>query len=428
MMENTVGPIDAISGSTPAAGRRRLPVWAMGLTNMPTGFVFGFVSTTMGILLSARGVPVAQVGTISFIAFSPCFWAWTLSPVLDIRFTKRAYAFALVVASAVLLAGTLLAIGNLTLFTVLLTVSCTAICLYSTAISGLMPDILHESEYDAAGGWVNVSYLGLAGLFGAMAVVLVRHLPLGAAAVVLALLVVAPAVILLPMFPTPVRPEGTLGKNFSAMVRDLRRVAHEGRIWMGLLLFLVPVGGYALTNLFSTLGRDFNASENLVTWLNGPLVGIVCALGCLLAIVLSKYVKRRTVYLGAGVCAGFIAVAMGLLPHTALVYAAGLLLYNFCQGFSYSMMNALEFDIVGARNALAGTMIAVMTASANVPISAMTYVDGHVHDRLGLRAMFFINGGSVLATIVVLMMVLPWFDRKVKLRSSSRDEGNVLIG
>ena len=84
--------------------KRKLPVWAMGLANMPTGFVYGFISTTFGILLVSRGVSVGKVGAISAIAFSPTFWAWVFSPMLDVRFTKKAYAYGLATTAALLLA------------------------------------------------------------------------------------------------------------------------------------------------------------------------------------------------------------------------------------------------------------------------------------------------------------------------------------
>jgi PAT family beta-lactamase induction signal transducer AmpG len=406
-------PHDAVeSGALRSEGApRRLPVWALGLANTPTGFVFGFISTAMGILLAARHVPVARVGEISAIAFSPCFWAWTLSPVLDVRFTKRAYGYFFATLAALLLGTALFVIGNLTLFTIALTASCASVVLYSTAVGGLMPDILANSEYDVASGWVNVANLGAAGIFGAAAVGLVRTLPLPAVAVLLVLAVMAPVLLLLPRFPAAPRPEGSLAANFAAMARDLRRVAREGRIWIGLLIFLVPVGGFALTNLFSTLGSDFGAGEKSVTLLNGPGVAVACSVGCLLAIPLCRRWKRRTVYLAAGVGAALVSGAMGFLPHTMAVYLAGVLAYNLCQGFNYTAMIALEFDIVGPRNALAGTMIAVMTASANVPISTMTYIDSRAHDAHGLHAMFMVDSLSALGTIVVLMLVLPLLDR-----------------
>ena len=405
--------------ATPAAAPARLPVWAMGLANMPTGFVYGFISTAMGILLAARGVPVGRIGAISFAAFSPSFWAWLLSPVLDVHFTKRAYGFVFALLAAGLLGATVLSLGHLTVFTVLLTASCTAAVLYSNAVAGWAPDALAESEFDQMSGWFNVANLGAAGVFSALAVVLVRHLPAGVAAVVLGLVVFVPALLLL-RFPAPRRPEGRLRENFAAMRRDLVRVLRGARVWVGLVIFLSPASAFALTNLFSSLGADFGVPERWVTGLNGPGVAVACSAGCLLAIPLCRRWPRRMVYLLAGSGAGVCALGMAGAPHTFAVYAVGLLGYNLFQGFTYTAFVALELEIVGAGNALAGTMMAILTASSNVPISTMTWLDGHVHDVWGLRSMLAMDGVSAVVTAVLLLgVVLPWMDRWAARRAGS---------
>jgi PAT family beta-lactamase induction signal transducer AmpG len=395
---------------------RKLPVWAMGLANMPTGFVYGFISTAMGILLAARGVSVGKVGTISAVAFSPTFWAWLLAPVLDVRFTKRIYAHLFSTAAAVLLGVAVLSLGDLRVFTVVLTASCACVVLYSNSVQGWAPDAISDAEYDAMSGWFNVANLGAAGVFSAVAVVMVRVLPLPAVAMCLAGLVLAPT-LLLRYFPAPRQPSGRLRENFAAMARSLRRVLGEGRVWVGLTIFLVPVGAFALTNLFSTMGADFRATEAEVTELNGPAVAAACSLGCLMAIPLCRRLRRRSVYITAGAGAAVAAAAMGVLPHTVMVYAVGLLTYNFFQGFNYTSFTALELEIVGPQNALSGTMMAMLTASGNVPISGMTWLDSRVHDAHGLKAMLFTDAGaSILTAVLLVAVVLPLFDRAMQKR------------
>ena len=392
------------------SSKRKLPVWAMGLANMPTGFVYGFISTTFGILLVSRGVSVGKVGAISAIAFSPTFWAWVFSPMLDVRFTKKAYAYGLATTAALLLAVAVLSLTNLTVFTIALTASCAAIVLYSSAVQGWAPDFCKNEEYDTISGWFNVANLGAAGVFSALAVVFVRVLPLPLVAIMLALLVFAPTT-LLRYFPAAPKPEGELGANFRAMGRDLKRVAREGRVWIGLLIFISPVC-FSLTNLFSSLGADFRVSEKAVTSLNGPGVAVACSLGCLIAIPLCRRFRRRSIYLLSGVGAAAACAGMAWAPKTVLPYAAGLLVYNFFQGFNYTSFTALEMEIIGPRNALSGTMMAVLTASANIPISSMTAVDSWMHDAHGLNAMLYVDGGAALAAMVLLLLiVLPMLDR-----------------
>lgn len=394
----------------------RLPVWTMGLANMPTGFVYGFISTAMGILLLQRGVSVETIGRTSFIAFSPTFWAWLLSPVLDVRFTKRFYGFLFAALAALLLAATVLSLGDIHRFTVLLTASCTCASLYSSCVGGWAPDALESDQYNEMSGWFNVANLGAAGVFSLAAVELVRHLSLHVTAALLAALVFLPALLVL-RFPAPPEPDGSLAQNFRSMGRDLQQVLLGTRVWLGLVLFLSPIC-FSLTNLFSSLGGDFHVSETSVATLNGPLVAVACSAGCLLAIPLASLWTRRGVFLASGVGAAACAMTMALCPHSFWPYALGLLGYNLCQGFNYTAFMALVFEIVGPKNALAGAMTAMLVASANIPISTMTWLDGHAHDRWGLNAMFWVDAGSALVAVVTLAWALPRMDQWVVRREA----------
>lgn len=398
----------------PAGSARRLPVWALGLANMPTGFVYGFISTAFGVLLTARGVSVGRVLDITYVAFSPCWWAWALCPVLDVRFTKRAYAWFFAALAACLMGTTVMLISHLFWFRITLTAACTAAVFFSSAVGGMMPDLVGEAEYDRISAWFNVANLGAAGVFSWVAVTLVRTLPLPWAAALLAGLVFAPALLLLG-FPGARRPEGSLRANFAAMGRDLRRVLRQGRVWIGLAMFLSPASCFALTNAFSSLGGDFHVSEAANIRLNGPGVALVCSLGSLLAIPLARVMRRRTVYLLSGFVAALCAVAGASLPRGLLVFAVVLLLYNLAQGFNYTAFVALQYEIIGPRNALAASTVAVLTASGNFPITMMTGVEGVMHDAHGVKAMLWTDAGSSLAAAVLLLLVvLPLLDRRVR--------------
>jgi PAT family beta-lactamase induction signal transducer AmpG len=390
----------------------------MGLSGMPLGFTFGFISTAFGILLTARGVPVGRVLAISAIAFSPSFWAWALCPLLDVHFTRKQYAYALALLTALLMTATVLLLGHLGWFTVTLTAACTSAVMYGNATGGIFADTLAETEYDTIGGWNNVANLGAAGAFSGIVVLAVNRLSLPAAAVLLGVIVWLPSLLLLG-FPAVARPAGDLRENFAAMVRDVRRVLRQGRVWVTLAIFLSTASCFALTNAFSSLGQDFHASEATTTWLNGPGVAIVCSLGCLLAIPLAKRWNRRGVYLASGAVASLVVICGAFLPHTVVVFAVVLLAYNMLQGFNYTVFSALTLETTGARNALAATMVAVLTASGNLPISVMSAWEGRVHDRFGVRGMFLLDAAMSLAAAALLLgVILPWLDRRVRRESA----------
>ncbi len=388
--------------------RRQLPPWAMGLAIAPLGFYYGFISTGMPILLSAKGVSVDQISKVSFVGFSPTFWAFLLCPILDVRFSKRAYALVFAAISAVCLGICTLLTGNLTVFTIVLTTGCVAAVMFGNAHAGWMPDVIRDKHYSQVGGTSNIANLGAAGAFAALAVAVVRTVPAPIAAWLLAALVLAPTIMLF-FIPLPAKPTRSVADVFGSFFSDLYRVCKTRNCLLGLICFLSPTACFALTNLFSTLGRDFHASEWWVTALNGPLVAAVCSLGCLAGIWICSRFPRRTVYVVAGFGGATAALAMIWMPHTLVFFAIGVLGYNFFQGINYTAFTAFEFEIVGPGNPLAATQIALLTAASNAPISYMTRVDGHFYGRHGLSGMLAVDAVSSILVGTILLLAFRKF-------------------
>lgn len=384
--------------------RRQLPPWAMGLAVAPLGFYFGFVSTTTPILLRAHGVPLGKIAEVSAWGFSPSFWAFLLCPILDVRFSKRTYALVFAVITAVCLAGCTLLAGNLTAFTILLTIGCAAGVIFGNALGGWMPDVISDEHYSAVGGTSNIANLGAAGIFAWITVGMVQTLSPVTAALTLALILFSPVVLLffIPLPDKPLRPAGEVFGNF---FRDLWRVSRTRRSLLGLMCFLSPTACFALTNLFSGMGPDFRTSEAWVTRINGPLVAIVCSIGCLVGIWFCSHFLRRQVYVVAGFGGAAAALSLIWMPHLLPYYAAGVLAYNFFQGINYTAFSSFSFEIVGPSNPLSSTQIALLTAAANAPISYMTVVDGHFYTAHGLTGMFAIDAISSLVVGTILLLV-----------------------
>ncbi len=384
--------------------RRQLPPWAMGLAVAPLGFYYGFVSTALPILLAARGVAVGKIAWISAVGFSPTFWAFLLCPMLDVRFSKRTYAFFFAAVAAVCLGISTLLTGNLAAFTAVVTVGCAATVIFGNTHGGWMPDVIEDKHYSAVGGTSNIANLGAAGLFATLVVVLVRTLPGPVAAGLLGLTVMAPTVLLF-FIPLPKKPTRSAREMFGSFFGDLYRVCRRRECILGLACFLSPTACFALTNLFSGLGADFHASESWVTALNGAGVAAVCSAGCLVGIWVCRRYARRTVYIVTGF--GGAAAALGMIwtPHTMVYFAAGVLAYNFFTGINYTAFTALCYEIVGPENPLASTQMALLAASANLPISYMTAVDGHFHTTHGLAGMLGVDAVSSIVVGAVLLTI-----------------------
>jgi hypothetical protein len=157
--------------------------------------------------------------------------------------------------------------------------------------------------------------------------------------------------------------------------------------------------------LFSGVGSDFHTPERWVTALNGPGMAIACSLGCLAGIWACSRLVRRTVYILTGFGGAAAALALIWTPHVLLFYAAGVLMYDFFTGINYTAFTSLEYEIVGSGNPLASTQFALLSASANLPISYMTAVDGHFHTMHGLGGMLAVDALSSMVVGAVLLTV-----------------------
>src|SRR5580700_8000200 len=94
--------------------RRSLaPLWLMGLANGVFGMYGGILVISVPQLLSARHVPEATIAAMTAVMISPSFWTFLVSPVLDVRFSRRWYSVLTAGAAAALLVAALLNLDHL---------------------------------------------------------------------------------------------------------------------------------------------------------------------------------------------------------------------------------------------------------------------------------------------------------------------------
>ena len=173
-------------GGSLSAATRRPPVWLLGLTNALFGMYGGILVIAVPQLLSARHVPEATIAGMTAAAISPGFWTFLVSPVLDVRFSRRWYSVVTALLSALLLALALTNLENLVLVEILLVAGFFFANLYQSALGGWLSSIITGDEEHALSVWVTIANISGGGAMAMMTGEIVQRLSATAAALVLA--------------------------------------------------------------------------------------------------------------------------------------------------------------------------------------------------------------------------------------------------
>jgi PAT family beta-lactamase induction signal transducer AmpG len=379
----------------------KLPFWVMAVANAPYGAVVGFVTTAIMILLRAQGVSVAEIAGIVSIAMTPIFWVFILSPVLDVRFSKKVYALFFAVLAAICIFLSVLSLHRIGLLTVLLVAAYSATTLYHYALFSWLTEVMEERHYTPIASVCEISNLVAVGGFAAISVWLIRSFSAPVAGLALAaIFLLAPALLLFfPAAATPARPARVV---FNSFFRDLYILLKQRPCRYGLLIFLAPICSFALP--FASVGPEFHTSERWMTLINGPGASIACGLGCVLAIFISRRVTPRMSYILTGLVAAMVTGAMMPAARTMAVFATGRLLYSVLQGINFTVFAALLYQIVGKNNPLAGTQLSLLNAAACLPIVYMTALDGVGFKHGGMNGMLAVDTFVAVATCIPMLL------------------------
>jgi MFS transporter, PAT family, beta-lactamase induction signal transducer AmpG len=393
--------------------RSRVPVWLMGLTNLSYGLYGGVIAFAVPQLLGNRQVPEAAIAGLSAAAFSPGFWAFLFSPVLDVRFSRRLYAVALASFASLTLVVAFLSLGHLALLEVVLTTGFFAAYLYQSAIGGWLSSITSAEEENLLSVWMTIGNVGGFSLMAIGCNQLVRHLSPVAAALVLA------ASILVPMIPFPFMqapgPDRRLAsESFPQFFGDLVSLVKRREVLIAVVLFVSPAATFSLTNFLGGRGSDFHASPGFVGLVGGVGVALGGIVGCLVFPALSRLMPLRPLYLAVGVAGAVCTLSLILLPRIPASFAIILIAENLFQCMAITAFTAITFETIGQNNPLASTTFCFLGSAYGVPISYMLYVDAFGFARGGISGALAIDAVIGIVASALLGAMLFGLARKPK--------------
>jgi PAT family beta-lactamase induction signal transducer AmpG len=400
--------------------------WLFLFLELPFGAAIGFLMIAVPYRLSAAGVPLSDIATVSAVGFMPhalkIFWV----PLIDMIGRRKVWYLAMVGVTAALLAAASLVpdpARNIGLLTVLVTALQAAAATTSGALNALIAMTTHPDEKGKAGGFYMAGNVGGTGILGALALWLSTAVAPWAGGLVLAFVVVASGAGAATIHERRVvdaaaRAGGVLralGRRIAAMGRDLWETASSLHGFTALVISIAPVGCGALTNLFAGMALEFGADQHVVEVVNGLGGGLAGALGSLVGGFLADRMNRRVAYALAGGLTALSALGMLASPLTPTTYMVGTLAYNFANGIAFATWAGMVLEVVGDSAAVA-TKYALFVASSNFAISTVTKLNGMASGFRGFSgewtreagargALAFDAGITVVGIAVVLGLV-----------------------
>jgi MFS transporter, PAT family, beta-lactamase induction signal transducer AmpG len=382
-------------------GRAAPPIWLMGLSNASFGLYGGLAFFAIPQMLATQHVSEARIAGITAAALSPNFWAVIFGPMLDVRFSRRWYATLLAGLASLLAVIALTNLNHLFILEFALVAGSAAAILSTTALGGWLSSVVRKEDETQLSAWYNFAYIASMGLIMVVAGELVRNLPRAVAAGLVGAIIFLPTTIFL-FIPAPGPDRRLAGESFAQFSREVLLLVRRREVLITLLLFLLPCGSFALTNMLGALGSDYHASPRMVS-LAGGLGAIVPGMvGSLLFPLLAKWMPLRLLYLANGAVGGLFTLSLLVLPHAPWTFAAALLGEFLFQAISYTGTVALSFEAIGQNNPLAATTFTFLIAATNVPVAYMLYLDGRAYSFGGVRSSFAVDA---IISIVVCVSI-----------------------
>ena len=380
-------------------------MWLLGLTNSLFGMYGGILVIAVPQLLSARHVAEATIAGMTAAAISPGFWTFLLSPILDVRFSRRWYSVLTALLAAALLALALINLEHLAWVEFFLVAGFFFANLYQSALGGWLSSIIASDEEHALSVWVTIANISGGGAMAMMTGEIVQRLSPGTAALVLGAIVLLPTLIFCWM-PAPGPDRRLARESFPQFFAEVMSLLKRREILIAIVLFIAPAATFSLVNILGGLGNDFHASSHFVGLVGGAGVLIAGVAGCLMFPLVDRLLPVRHLYLAIGVVGAVFTLMLLALPRTPWAFAAALIGENVFQSLSITASTAITFAIIGRANPFAATTYCLLVSAFNVANTYMLIVDGWGYAWRGVAGSYVVDACASLAACAVLVWLL----------------------
>jgi MFS family permease len=373
---------------------------------LPFGVMSGYVTVTIGYLMTKAGIPLEQVAPIIAITLIPNIFKFLWAPLVDTTLSvKKWYIIAnIATAIGIFLTGILpLKVEYLTLMASVVFLTSLINTIIAMSTESLLAHDTPEHLKGRAGGWLQAGNLGGLGLGGGAGLWLAERLPdpwMAGTIIALACLLCSFALLYLKEPSIYIKAENYL-KTLGNLNKDIWNLIKSRMGFLALFLCFLPLGTGAASSLWSSISNDWSASADTVALVIGVGGGILSAIGCLVGGWICDKMDRKKAYILFGATQALIAVGMAYSPQTEEMFVIWTSLYAFSSGLAYAGFSAFVLEAIG--KGAAATKYNVFASLSNAPIYYMIYIDEWSHRNWGAFGM--LTAESIMAMLGIIAFI-----------------------
>jgi PAT family beta-lactamase induction signal transducer AmpG len=372
----------------------------------PFGISSGYVSVTLAFLLGQSGMSTAVIGTLIALHVWPQTVKMLWAPFVDTVGNPKVWygiGAAIVGASLLLMSALPKTEAQVPFFIAIMVVSSVSSTFISMSAEIFMANQVPPELRGRASGWSQAGNLGGAGIGGGIGLLLAENVsePAVSGAVLAAICLACwGATLFLPRLVTVRETDVHYLAHLKQVLVNVWEVARSRLGYLALLIMLLPIGSGGVP--WAAIAGEWSVGANLVALVNGISGGVASIVGALIAGYICDRMDLKRAYCMFGILVGLVTTSMVFLPRTPEVFVGGVLAYQAMVGMAYTGYAAIVLEAIGKKSP--ATNWNLMAALSNIPIAAMTQIDGHMHDAYGTDAMLF--GELVFPAVAIALFGL----------------------
>lgn len=351
---------------------------------LPYGIFSGYISVTLGFLLTKQGISLAGVASIVSLPFLPNILKFLWAPLVDTTLTiKQWYRIANIGTAVGILATSIIPHNSNSLPILMVIVFLTALVNTNIAMTSesLIAQDVPEEQKGRAGGWLQAGNLGGFGVGGGAGIWLAERIstPWISGAILALISLLCGVGLLFLKEPAPFKRAESYIKTVGNLLNDIWTLVKSRAGFLTMILCFLPIGSGAASNLWSSISKDWNASPDSVALAVGVVGGVASAIGSLLGGWIADRMDRKKAYILFGLLEGVCALVMAVSPRTEAMFIVWTSIYAITVGLAYAGFSAFVLEAIGKIGA--ATKYNVFAALSNIPIYLMIFVDEWAHGK-----------------------------------------------